>query len=61
LTNREAMLRILSRTTGKSPEVLTKDMDRMFYMTPEQAKEYGLIDRVLESTKDLPTALPALV
>jgi ATP-dependent Clp protease protease subunit len=30
-------------------------------MTPEQAKEYGLIDRVLESTKDLPTALPALV
>jgi ATP-dependent Clp protease protease subunit len=58
LTNREAMLRILSRTTGKSPEVLTKDMDRMFYMTPEQAKEYGIIDRVLESAKDLPTAIP---
>ena len=52
------MLRILSRTTGKSPEVLTKDMDRMFYMTPEQAKEYGIIDRVLESAKDLPTAIP---
>jgi len=41
LTNRESMLKILSRTTGKAPEVITKDMDRMFYMTPEQAKEYG--------------------
>jgi ATP-dependent Clp protease protease subunit len=61
LTNREAMLRILSRTTGNSPEVITKDMDRMFYMTPQQAKEYGIIDRVLESTKDLPKSLPALV
>jgi ATP-dependent Clp protease protease subunit len=30
-------------------------------MTPVQAKEYGLIDRVLESTKDLPKAVPALV
>jgi ATP-dependent Clp protease protease subunit len=36
-------------------------MDRMLYMTPVQAKEYGLIDRVLESTKDLPKAVPALV
>ncbi|MEM6436341.1 MAG: ATP-dependent Clp protease proteolytic subunit, partial [Cyanobacteria bacterium P01_D01_bin.115] len=25
-----------------------------------QAKEYGLIDRVLESTKDLPKAMPAM-
>jgi ATP-dependent Clp protease protease subunit len=61
LTNRAAMLDILSRTTGKSTEAITKDMDRMLYMTPVQAKEYGLIDRVLESTKDLPKAVPALV
>jgi ATP-dependent Clp protease protease subunit len=30
-------------------------------MTPQQAKEYGIIDRVLESAKDLPKSLPALV
>jgi ATP-dependent Clp protease protease subunit len=30
----------------------------MLYMTPEQAKEYGLIDRVLESAKELPKAVP---
>ncbi len=31
----------------------------MFYLTPHEAKEYGLIDRVLESTKELPKAIPA--
>jgi ATP-dependent Clp protease protease subunit len=33
-------------------------MERMFYLTPQAAKEYGLIDRVLESMKDLPKPLP---
>ncbi len=41
-------------------EKLAKDMDRTFYLTPTHAKEYGLIDRVLESPKELPTAIPAL-
>ena len=59
LANREATLDILSRCTGQTPEKLQKDTDRMFYLTPEEAKEYGLLDRVLESTKDLPTQIPA--
>jgi ATP-dependent Clp protease, protease subunit len=41
-------------------EKIIKDTDRTFYLTPHEAKEYGLIDRVLESTKDLPKPLPAL-
>lgn len=61
LDNKASMLDILSRNTGKSVEKIAKDTDRMFYLTPEQAKEYGLIDRVLESTKDLPKAMPAVV
>jgi ATP-dependent Clp protease, protease subunit len=59
--NRDTMRQILSRTTGQSIDKLAKDMDRLFYMTPEDAKEYGLIDRVLESRKDLPKAIPAVV
>ncbi|MBT9312990.1 ATP-dependent Clp protease proteolytic subunit [Leptothoe kymatousa] len=59
LANREATLDILSHCTGQAPEKLQKDTDRMFYLTPEEAKEYGLIDRVLESTKELPTQIPA--
>lgn len=58
LANRTTMLDILSRNTGQPREKIAKDMDRMFYMTPQQAKEYGLIDRVLE-TNELPTPLPA--
>ncbi|HEY9618520.1 MAG TPA: ATP-dependent Clp protease proteolytic subunit [Microcoleaceae cyanobacterium] len=59
LANKATMVDILSRTTGQTPEKISKDMDRLLYMTPQQAKEYGLIDRVLESEKDLPKPLPA--
>jgi ATP-dependent Clp protease, protease subunit len=61
VANKTAILDILSSSTGQTPEKLSKDMDRMFYMTPAAAKDYGIIDRVLEGTKDLPKALPAMV
>jgi ATP-dependent Clp protease protease subunit len=60
LDNKAAMLDILSRNTGQTAEKIAKDTDRMFYLTPIQAKEYGLIDRVLESTKELPKPIPVL-
>jgi ATP-dependent Clp protease, protease subunit len=56
LSNKAAMLQILSRNTEQTVEKLAKDMDRMFYLTPQEAKEYGLIDIVLENAKD--TAAP---
>jgi len=59
LHNKRAMLDILSANTGRSVDELSKDSDRMSYLTPEQAKEYGLIDRVLSSRKDLPAPVPA--
>ena len=59
LHNKRAMLEILSTNTGRSVEELSKDSDRMSYLTPEQAKDYGLIDRVLTSRKDLPAPVPA--
>ncbi|MGB3401687.1 MAG: ATP-dependent Clp protease proteolytic subunit [Microcoleaceae cyanobacterium] len=60
LENRQTFLEILSKNTGQSVEKIQKDTDRMFYMTPETAKEYGLIDRVLESRKELPKAVATL-
>lgn len=60
LANKAAILDILSRTTGQPAEKISQDTDRTMYLTPPQAKEYGLIDRVLESTKELPLAVPAL-
>jgi ATP-dependent Clp protease protease subunit len=61
LDNKATMLDILAKNTGQTSEKISKDIERTFYLTPEQAKEYGLIDRVLESAKDLPTALPIAV
>ena len=60
IENKRVVLEIFSRNTGQPLEKLEKDTDRMFYMTPQQAKEYGLIDKVLESPKDLPTPVSAI-
>jgi ATP-dependent Clp protease, protease subunit len=61
LDNKAAMLNILAKNTGHTAEKLSKDMERTFYLTPAEAKEYGLIDRVLTSSKDLPVPLAAVV
>jgi ATP-dependent Clp protease protease subunit len=45
---REELTRILARHTGQPHEKLFQDTERDFYMTGEQAKEYGIIDKVIE-------------
>ena len=57
LKNKKSMLEILSRNTGKSIEDLAKDSDRMSYLNPQEALEYGVIDRILTSQKDLQNTL----
>ncbi|WP_204138742.1 ATP-dependent Clp protease proteolytic subunit [Halomicronema sp. CCY15110] len=47
IAKRQLMMEVLSRNTGQSLEKLTQDMDRTFYLTPQEAVEYGIIDRVL--------------
>ncbi len=51
LSKKALILEILSKNTGQPIEKLAKDTDRMFYMTPTEAKEYGLIDIVVTNTK----------
>lgn len=60
ISNKQTMLEILSLNTGQTQEKLAKDMDRTFYLTPAQAKEYGLIDRVLESPAELPKPMAVI-
>jgi ATP-dependent Clp protease protease subunit len=38
---------IIAEHTGQQLERVSKDMERDYFMTPEQAREYGIIDRVL--------------
>lgn len=39
---------ILAQNSGQSLEQIAKDTDRDFYMSAKEAKEYGLIDKVLQ-------------
>ena len=52
---------ILAKHTGKTVEQVEHDSDRDNYMTAEQSVAYGLVDKVLESRKQLPDAIQAEV
>lgn len=45
---RKRISELLSKSTGNSVEKITQDSDRDYYMTAFEAKEYGLIDEVIE-------------
>ena len=53
--------RVLSvRAAGGNPTFPEEeDLPKPIKLTPEQAKDYGLIDRVLSSRKELPAPVPA--
>ena len=44
---RDEWYKILSDHTGKSLEQISKDSDRDYWMSSEEAKAYGMIDEVL--------------
>ena len=48
LSLKENLNRILAKQTGKSIKQIEKDADRDKYFTAEEAKEYGLIDKVIK-------------
>jgi ATP-dependent Clp protease protease subunit len=41
------MNKILPKNTGKSLTQIDKDVDRDFFMSSEEAKKYGIIDKIL--------------
>jgi ATP-dependent Clp protease protease subunit len=49
LKTRDTLYNILAKHTGKSIEQITKDCDRDYFLTSDEAKEYKLIDNVLET------------
>jgi ATP-dependent Clp protease protease subunit len=50
---------IIAHHTGKPVEQVHKDADRDYYMSAAEAKEYGLVDEVVKSRKEIPGAVPA--
>ena len=49
LKTKKKLNEILAANTGKPYEVIAADTERDYYMTAEEAKEYGLIDSVITS------------
>ena len=50
LRMKEILNQILSQNTGQKLTKIAKDSDRDFFMSANEAKEYGLIDKVLEKS-----------
>lgn len=48
LRTRETINTILSHHTGQPMERITRDTDRDFFMSGEEAKDYGIVDQILE-------------
>lgn len=52
LKMKDALNKILSIHTGQSIEKIQIDTDRDFFMSGQEAKEYGIVDEVISSIKD---------
>ncbi len=48
LKMKDRLNRILSQSTGQPLDKIEKDSDRDFYMTAEEAKKYGIVDKILK-------------
>jgi ATP-dependent Clp protease protease subunit len=50
---KKAIERITAEHTGQSEETISRDGDRDRWFTAEQARDYGIVDRVVESLADV--------
>lgn len=51
MKTRDTLYKILAEHTGKTVAQITKDCDRDYYLTSEEAVEYKLIDKVMDKRK----------
>jgi len=45
---RDRINKILSKHTGQPLKKIEKDTDRDFFLTPEEAKAYGIVDKIIK-------------
>eukprot|EP00177_Eucheuma_denticulatum_P001999 GFKZ01003565.1.p2 GENE.GFKZ01003565.1~~GFKZ01003565.1.p2 ORF type:complete len:266 (-),score=35.83 GFKZ01003565.1:1929-2726(-) len=61
LYNRRQSFEIIADRSGQPVEQIEKDAMRTKYFSPQEAVDYGIIDKVLQSEKDLPQKAPAFL
>ncbi|MFY9925965.1 MAG: ATP-dependent Clp protease proteolytic subunit [Opitutaceae bacterium] len=52
---RKTLSEVIARHTGKPQEQVDKDSDRDYYMSAVEAKDYGIVDHVVASTREAQT------
>ena len=53
LRTRERIARVIARQTGKELAKVLNDMERDFWLSAEEAIEYGLVSKIIETSRDL--------
>jgi ATP-dependent Clp protease protease subunit len=53
LKTKKMLIDIYSQNTGKSPDSIEKSIDRDTWMTAQEAKEFGLLHKIVASYKDV--------
>lgn len=53
LRTRERIARVISKQTGKPYDTVKSDMERDFWLSAEEAIEYGIVSRVIETQNDI--------
>lgn len=51
LKTKERINRILSERTGQPIDKIARDTDRDYFMSAEEAKEYGIVDQVMATNR----------
>jgi ATP-dependent Clp protease protease subunit len=54
LRMRQSLNEILADATGQPVDKIARDVDRDYIMEPQQALEYGMIDRIISSREAQP-------
>jgi ATP-dependent Clp protease protease subunit len=54
IATRTTVARIYEETAKKPIEQVLKDIERDYYMTAQEAKDYGIIDQIISSHTSLP-------
>jgi ATP-dependent Clp protease protease subunit len=51
MKTKQRLNKIIAKHTGQKIDKIEKDSDRDYYMSSEEAKEYGLIDSIIDKRK----------
>jgi len=53
LKARDRLNRLIAEKTGQSVEQVSRDTDRNHWMSPEEAREYGIVGKIIKSSSEL--------